>query len=149
MKIVKGYYLAPIKIVKSIYLFMRTFLLLFIFTLFMNNLFAQTEKANYKKAADKFEIYYNEENYDSIFSMFSIQMQQALPIDKTKAFLQDLKSGAGQIIKRQFLKYENGSYASYKTAFEKALFAVNISVDNNDRVNGLLIKPFTDIALPK
>jgi murein DD-endopeptidase MepM/ murein hydrolase activator NlpD len=115
----------------------------------MNNLFAQTEKANYKKAADKFELYYNQENYDSIFSMFSTQMQQALPIDKTKAFLQNLKAGAGQITKRQFLKYENGSYASYKTAFEKALLAVNISVDANDLINGLFIKPFTELALPK
>jgi len=63
--------------------------------------------------------------------------------------LKGLKSQAGQITKRQFVKYVNGTYASYKTNFERTLFAVNISVDNNSKINGLFIKPFTDENLPK
>jgi murein DD-endopeptidase MepM/ murein hydrolase activator NlpD len=81
--------------------------------------------------------------------MFSPEMQQALPIDKTTDFLTGLKTQAGAIAKRQFIKYENGSYASYKTNFERALYAVNISVDNNSKINGLFVKPFTDDNLPK
>jgi murein DD-endopeptidase MepM/ murein hydrolase activator NlpD len=113
------------------------------------NLFAQTEKATYKTVADLFEKNYNAAKYDSIFGMFSPEMQQALPIDKTTDFLTGLKTQAGAIAKRQFIKYENGSYASYKTNFERALYAVNISVDNNSKINGLFVKPFTDDNLPK
>ena len=128
---------------------MRNILSTFVLTFFMTNIFAQTEKAPCKTVADKFETQYNKSNYDSIFAMFSPEMQHALPLDKTTDFLTGLKSQAGQITKRQFVRYENGTYASYKTNFERALFAVNISIDNYSKINGLFVKPFTDDNLPK
>ena len=124
-------------------------LILITFTLFTINVFGQTENSTYKIVADKFEKSYNENDFKSIFDSFSIEMQNALPLDKTIDFLKGLKSQAGQITKRQFVKYVNVTYASYKTNFERALFAVNISVDNNSKINGLFIKPFTDDNLPK
>ena len=75
-------------------------------------------------------------------------MQNALPLDKTKEFLSGLKTQAGKITKRQFVKYEQ-TYALYKTNFERALFAVTISVDNNSKINGLFVKPFKESNLPK
>ena len=124
-------------------------LILITLTLLTINVFGQTENSTYKIVADKFEKSYNENDFKSIFDSFSIEMQTALPLDKTTDFLKGLKSQAGQITKRQFVKYVNGTYASYKTNFERALFAVNISVDNNSKINGLFIKPFTDENLPK
>jgi len=124
-------------------------LILITFTLFTINVFGQTENSNYKIVADKFVENYNENNFKNIFDLFSAEMQTALPLDKTTDFLKGLKSQAGQITKRQFVKYVNGTYASYKTNFERTLFAVNISVDNNSKINGLFIKPFTDENLPK
>ncbi len=114
----------------------------------VTKLFGQSESDNYKTIADKFELLYNAEKYDSIFGMFSGEMKKALPLDKTTQFLAGLHSQAGKITKRQFVKYQS-SYASYKTNFERALFAVNISVDGNSNINGLFVKPFTDEALPK
>lgn len=114
----------------------------------MNFSFGQKEKATYKTVSDSFELNYNADNFDAIFSSFSSEMQNALPIDKTKEFLTGLKQEAGKITKREFVKYEQ-TYASYKTNFETALFAVNISVDNNSKINGLLVKPFKESNLPK
>jgi murein DD-endopeptidase MepM/ murein hydrolase activator NlpD len=128
---------------------MRNTLLTIAFTFFLTNLFGQTEKETYKTVADRFEVQYNSSNYDNIFAMFSPEMQNALPLDKTKDFFTGLKSQAGQITKRQFVKYANGTYASYKTNFERALFFVNISIDNNSKINGLFVKPFSDDNLPK
>jgi len=124
-------------------------LLLLTLTLLTINVLGQTENSTYKIIADMFEKNYNENDFKSIFDSFSIEMQSALPLDKTIDFLKGLKSQAGQITKRQYVKYVNGTYASYKTNFERALFAVNISVDNNSKINGLFIKPFTDENLPK
>ena len=124
-------------------------LILITLTLLTINVFGQIESSTYKIVADKFEKNYNENDFRSIFDSFSIEMQTALPLDKATDFLKGLKSQAGQITKRQFVKYVNGTYASYKTNFERALFAVNISVDNNSKINGLFIKPFTDENLPK
>ena len=114
----------------------------------MTSLFGQTENASYKAVAEKLEAFYNAANYDSIFAMFSNEMKKALPIDKTTEFFAGLNSQAGKITNRQFTRYQ-ASYASYKTTFERALFAVNISIDNNSNINGLLVKPFIDERLPK
>jgi murein DD-endopeptidase MepM/ murein hydrolase activator NlpD len=124
----------------------HTFIIL-ILSFAATGIFGQTENSTYKTIADKFETYYNSENYDSIFAMFSTVMQNALPIDKTKNFLAGLKAQAGKTIKREFVMYKQ-SYASYKTNFERALFSVNISVDNDSKINGLFVKPFTDESLP-
>ena len=124
-------------------------LILITLTLLTINVFGQIESSTYKIVADKFVENYNENDFKSIFDSFSLEMQSALPLDKATDFLKGLKSQAGQITKRQFVKYVNGTYASYKTNFERALFAVNISVDNNSKINGLFIKPFTDENLPK
>ncbi len=128
---------------------MSKYLVTIILTTFVFFAFGQAEKIVSISAAENFEKLYNSDNYEEIFSMFGPEMQKALPLDKAKAFLSGLKSQAGKITKREFIKYENGTYASYKTNFERALFAVNISVDNNSKINGLLVKPFKDSSLPK
>jgi murein DD-endopeptidase MepM/ murein hydrolase activator NlpD len=127
---------------------MKKYLLAIIFTTFINISFGQTEKITNKIVGDSFEINFNADKFDAIFSSFSTEMQNALPLDKTVAFLSDLKTQAGKITKRQFVKYEQ-TFASYKTDFERALFAVNISVDNNSKINGLFVKPFKESNLPK
>lgn len=127
---------------------MRKILTTILLTACMNLVFGQTEKIENKNVADNFEANYNTDNFDTIFSYFSIELQNALPLDKTKEFLTGLKTQAGKITKRQFVKYEK-TYASYKTNFERALFTVNISVDNNSKINGLFVKPFKESNLPK
>ena len=109
--------------------------------------FGQVEKFANKAIADSFEFNYNADNFDAIFSCFSTEMKSALPFDKTKEFLEQLKMQVGKITKRQFVKYDQG-YASYKTNFERGLFAVNISIDNNSKINGLLVEPFKESNLP-
>jgi murein DD-endopeptidase MepM/ murein hydrolase activator NlpD len=126
---------------------MRNIFIIFILAFCISNVFSQSETTVYKTVADKFESNYNKSQYDSIFNMFSTEMQDALPIDKTKDFLTGLKTQAGQITQREFIKYQS-TYASYKTAFDRALFAVNISVDNNNKINGLFVKPFVPDNLP-
>lgn len=126
----------------------KSLLILTAFTYISTLAFAQTEQPAYRTAADNFEKNYNDDNFDAIFASFSPEMQKALPIEKTKAFLTGLKQQAGKITKREFVKYEQ-NYAVYKTNFERALFAVNISTTNTSAINALLIRPFVDDNLPK
>lgn len=113
------------------------------------SIFGQTERQESKEVAQKFESLYNSELFEEIFNLFSNNMKNALPVDKTTQFLKGLKSQAGRIKNREFITYVNGSYASYKTTFERALFAVNISIDENSKINGLLVKPYVDDNLPE
>lgn len=127
---------------------MKIFLTVLLVTILHNFTFGQSEKPSYKAVADSFEVNYNSGNFDAIFSGFSPQMKSGLPLDKTLEFLTGLKKQAGRITKRAFVKYEQ-TYASYKTNFERALFSVNISIDNNSKINGLFVKPFKEDDLPK
>ncbi len=113
----------------------------FLITIFITNLlFAQTE--NYKIAIDNFQANYNAAKYDEIFNRFSPEMKQALPIEDTKQFLIGLKSQGGNIESMEFINYQQGTYAIYKTKFEKTVLAVNISLDDQNQINGLFIKPY-------
>ena len=103
-----------------------------------------TERKDNKVVTEKFVRNYNDDDYNGIFSMFADVMKEALPIDKTTEFLKGLKSQAGNISNREFVKYENGTYASYKTTFERAVFVLNISIDDNSDINSFSVKPFVE-----
>ena len=113
--------------------------------LLTNIVFAQTK--NYQATIDTFQKNYNEHRYDEIFSHFSFVMKKALPIEKTKEFLSSLKGQLGNIESTEFINYHQGTYALYKTKFEKATMALNISLDGQDQINGLFIKPYENPEL--
>jgi murein DD-endopeptidase MepM/ murein hydrolase activator NlpD len=127
---------------------MKYFLTTILIMAILNVANAQTEQVAYKEVATAFEKNYNADNIDAIFSSMSKGMQSALPYEKTKEFLMNLKKQVGKITDRAFVHYEQ-SYAVYKTNFERALFALNISVDKDSKINGLFIKPFKETNLPK
>jgi len=117
--------------------------------LFFSVGFCQTEKETSKNISAEFEKNYNSEEYQEIFEMFSDEMKTALPIEQTTDFFNGLNNQAGKITSREFIQYENGTYASYKTTFERGIFALNISLDKNSKINGLFVKPFKEGNLPK
>lgn len=126
---------------------MKTYITLLIVLLMTNYVISQQEQEIHKIVADEFEINYNSDNYDAIFASFSLEMQKSLPFEKTKEFLVGLKKQAGNIKKREFVKYLE-TFASYKTTFERVIFTMNISVDENLKINGLFFKPYSETVLP-
>ncbi len=110
--------------------------------LMTNLLFAQKE--NYKIAIDNFQANFNTERYELIFNNFSPEMKQAMPIDQTKQFLTNLRNQVGKIEEREFVGYQQGTYATYKTKFERMILAVNISLNSENRINGLFFKPYEE-----
>jgi hypothetical protein len=120
---------------------MKKILIAIILLFCIHSVFSQTENPLHKPIADKVEVFYNNAAYDSIFHLFSKEMKNALPLDKTINFLSGLQSGAGKITSRQFEKYQSG-YASYKTRFEKGTFSFNLAFDHEGKIAGLFVKPY-------
>lgn len=114
-------------------------------TLITSLVFSQTE--NYKIAIRDFQRNYNSNYYSDIFDRFSADMQKALPLEKTNAFLKGLKNQVGNIESMEFVGYQQKTFASYKTKFEKSVLAVNISLDDQNQVNGFSVKPFENQPL--
>ncbi len=128
---------------------MKKILLILSFFAAVNVTLAQTEKIVYKTVGDDFERFYNAADYQAVFKLFDATMQAALPLDKTTEFLKQLNAQVGDISKREFIKYEKGTYATYKTTFERGLLAVHISVNAAGKINGLFVGPYTDASLPQ
>ncbi len=122
-------------------------LIILIFTL--NLSFAQTEKANDKEISANFELKFNSNDFNGIFDLFSPEMKAALPKNETNEFLKGLKIQSGIIKTREFIKYVKGTFASYKSTFENAIFSLNISTNNKSEINGLYIEPFKEENFPK
>lgn len=116
---------------------------LFLALSFVVNLsFSQSVK--YIEVFQNFKENYNSTNFEKIFNDFSEEMKTALPLENTRLFFVGLKFQAGNIKEESFLRIENGSYAVYKTIFEKTILTVNISIDDQNKINGLYLKPFVE-----
>ena len=126
---------------------MRNSIILIIF-FFSTTVRAQKEAPEYKRVVQRFISIYNKDQYDSLFYLFSPEMKKELPLDKAINFLSTTKSVAGKLLSANFEHYES-SYASYKTQFERRLYSLYVSVNDNNKINGLLLEPYTPANLPE
>jgi murein DD-endopeptidase MepM/ murein hydrolase activator NlpD len=108
---------------------------------------AQTEKSNYKHAVERYTYYYNNSMPDSIFAIFSTDMQLALPIEKTREFVEGFTQQLGSIESTEFVMYES-VFAVYKAKFNQGVLAMNLSLDEESKINGLFFKPYVLDNLP-
>jgi pimeloyl-ACP methyl ester carboxylesterase len=109
---------------------------------------AQAEPANYTAAITKFKQYYNHDQPDSIYSMFSAEMKTALPIDNFKPTTVQLKSQYGNLIKTDFVRITQ-SLAVYKATFQNSTFLLNLALNAQNKLTGLLLSPYiADKAAP-
>jgi hypothetical protein len=121
---------------------MKIYILSTLTILLVNIAVAQQETTISKTVATEFQKKYNTNDYEGVFIMFTKEMKNFMPHDKTLAFLSALKTEAGSIKKRVFIKYPQANVALYKTTFERAVVALFISVDANSKINGLMVKPY-------
>ena len=119
----------------------------FILLILPLSFFAQTENQALKKVASTFEELYNKSQFQEIFELFSSEMKAALPLENTLDFFKGLEGQVGKINDREFIKYQQ-SYGSYKTTFERGVLALNLSINDDNLINGLFIKPYSENKLP-
>lgn len=71
-------------------------------------------------------------------------MKSALPLENTRQFFKGLKTQVGKILEKEFVNDENGTRAIYKTQFERAVLGIYIMLDSENKIEGLLIKPYEE-----
>jgi uncharacterized protein len=101
---------------------------------------AQAEPAIYSTAINKFKLFYNNDQPDSVFNMFSTDMKVALPLDQFKTTTLQLKSQLGNLNKTEFIKY-NQPLAVYRATFQNAVFLLNIALNAQNQFTGLRLTP--------
>jgi uncharacterized protein len=111
---------------------------------FAGNIFAQTEPANYKIALNRFIRLYNTNQPDSIFNYFSPEMKTSLPLASFKTTTLQLKAQMGSLDRTDFVKFES-PIASYKAAFSKGTYLLNIALNDKSQFTGLFLKPYEGV----
>lgn len=124
---------------------MRKAVFIIIILLLTVKTFAQAEPANYASALNKFKLFYNQGKPDSIFSMFSAELKADLPIDKFKPTTDQLKLQLGELLKTEFVKY-SGTLAVYKATFQNNVFFLNLGLNANNKLTGLLLSAYQENA---
>lgn len=100
---------------------------------------AQTVPANYIAAVSKFTTLYNDNQPDSIYKMFGPEMVAALPQEKFKATMTQLKEQLGNLMQSTLLSY-NDPVAVYKATFQTASLSMSISLNSGNQIIGLLFQ---------
>ncbi|WP_157491229.1 DUF3887 domain-containing protein, partial [Flammeovirga sp. SJP92] len=118
--------------------------ILVILTLIVHLSFGQEEKPENRKVTENFIEKYNSDDYNGIFAMFSGVLQHTLPMDKMTDLLKEIKGQSGNITNQKLIEYENGAFVSYKTVFDNETLILNLSIDDNSKINGFYIEPFED-----
>jgi hypothetical protein len=121
----------------------------FVLLLTTATVFGQTERTADRTVAEKFEQDYNHGNDDAIFDSFSTEMKRALPLEKTKEFLANLRFQAGKIVRREFINYYHNTAAVYKTKFERATMTILLTIDSERKIAGLYVKPYVETDNPE
>ena len=109
---------------------------------------AQAEPANYVIVLAKFKQFYNNNQPDSIFNMFSPEMKTALPLSNFKPTTEQLISQYGELVKTEFIKYGE-ALAVYKATFKNSVFLLNVSLSPQNKLTGLLLSPYQETAVAK
>ena len=122
-------------------------LVLFLSILLVYQAKGQQKDSRFESVVDKFEQHYSNGVYDSIYALFSSSMQQHLPLAETRKFFAGLKMEAGEIFGLESVNLSS-TQATYKTTFERGIFALNVTLDSADKISGFLIKPYFSDSLP-
>lgn len=91
--------------------------------------------------AEQLVRYYNGQHYDSIFGLFSLEMKQALPLDKTIAFFSNMKEEAGALVKYEYIDKKQG-YKRHRADFEKGIYWLSIAPDEKNNIAGFYLNEY-------
>jgi len=119
---------------------MKNFIFFMLIMLCAATVSAQTEPANYATAVSKFKQFYNNNQPDSVFAMFSPDMKTALPIDNFTATTKQLKSQLGNLNSTKFIQYA-APVGEYEATFQNGMFMLNIGLNAQNQFTGLRLTP--------
>jgi len=101
---------------------------------------AQT-KADYDATMDKFKSYYNQHQYDSIYTLLSEHSQTVMPLDKTTQTFSAVNGQLGAIRSCEFSKEKDG-FDLYKTEFASTTMTISLQLDKNNKINTFRFLPY-------
>ena len=103
------------------------------------NIFGQNASEKVQKMAEIFVSAYNAKNYAQIGERFNGDMKAAISTDKLNAFLDDLHSNYGKIVKLGTPTFINQSAVNFPVEFERGKMSLLLALDAEGKIAGLRV----------
>jgi fermentation-respiration switch protein FrsA (DUF1100 family) len=116
---------------------MRKLLLLVTLLFTLPQVYAQAEPTAYRAALNKFMLYYNRNQADSIFTMFAPDVKTQIPVEKNRQQVTLLQNQLGRMQRAAFMGLQDG-VAMYRADFQKSSLAMKVSLNSRGKMSGLL-----------
>src|ERR1700733_10485311 len=123
---------------------MKKWLLYFAISLSAMNAAAQK---NYEQISERFLVYYNAEKPDSIFAVYSSELKEKLPIEKTRAVFSGLHIQYGELKSLNVLKQDSG-FNAYKAVFSHQTLILLLALTDNNLIEGFRLVPYDPVQFP-
>lgn len=94
-------------------------------------------------AVEKFQTYYNSQQWDSIFNMLSDRAKVFMPLDKTKETFTKLNTQLGKFTSHTYIKDEQ-NHSFYKSAFSNATFTLLVSLNKDNKLESFRFLPYKE-----
>jgi murein DD-endopeptidase MepM/ murein hydrolase activator NlpD len=111
--------------------------------IFTSSVFAAEPADRFRKVVDRMVEAYNQENYAGMTLDFSEAMSKGLPPEKSDPFFRNLRTRCGKITKLDEPKIIPPNQATFPAYFESAKLDIKITMDEKDKIAGLLFQPHT------
>lgn len=112
---------------------------------FALNAMAQTVPANFAPVLAKFKQYYNNNQPDSIYTMFAAEMKASMPLEKWNETTKQIKTQLGPLNTTEIDRY-TAPTAIYKATFNNAVFLLNLSLNSQNKLVGVFFTPYQEPA---
>ncbi|GAB2693683.1 hypothetical protein GCM10027037_16440 [Mucilaginibacter koreensis] len=103
--------------------------------------FCQTEPVNYRTAVNRFIHFYNQNQPDSLYTLFSPTVTGKMTAAQNRASITQLQASLGLLNKATFVRIDSG-VASYNTDFAKASATMRIQLNKSNQFEGLLFSNY-------
>jgi hypothetical protein len=103
---------------------------------------------NYEDVSGRFLVYYNAEIPDSVFAIYSTELKEKLPIEKTRAVLSGLHIQFGELRSLDLLKQDSG-FNMYKATFSHQTLCLLLSLTDDNLIDGFRLVPYDPALFPE
>ncbi|MDT0554556.1 peptidoglycan DD-metalloendopeptidase family protein [Patiriisocius hiemis] len=115
-------------------------------TLFFSG-FIFSQSPNYEAALKSFQENYNNNNPEPIFNMFDATMQASVNLNTTTDIVTTFQTNYGNFKSFHF-KERKETLETYTGVFENGKLTILLSLNSENKINGLLFKPYEDDGSP-
>ena len=103
---------------------------------------------NYAEVAGKFIKFYNRQNPDSIFVLYSSRLKEKLSLEKTRAVFSGLHIEFGELKSLDLLKQDSG-FNMYKARFSHQTLTLLLALTDENFIDGFRLVPYNQEQFPE